>query len=51
MKVIYMQDTIDYIIQTNPSKISDVEKLGDSDKVDMFNDKDQIIGQYHKFKV
>ena len=47
MKVIYMQDTIEYLIQQR--RIGEVESMGEPETIDVFDDSDMIVGKYHKF--
>ena len=47
MKVIYMQDTIEYFIREK--RIGEVEVMGEPEIIDIFDDKDMIVGKYYKF--
>ena len=47
MKVIYMQDTIEYFIREK--RIGEVEVMGEPEIIDVFDDKDMIVGKYYKF--
>lgn len=47
MKVIYMQNTIEYFIREK--RIEELESMGEPTTKDVFDDEDMIIGKYHKF--
>ena len=47
MKVIYMQNTIEYFIREK--RIGEVEVMGEPEIIDIFDDKDMIVGKYYKF--
>lgn len=47
MKVIYTQETIDLFLQEG--RIGEVESMGDPEIIDIFDDKDMIVGKYYKF--
>jgi len=47
MKVIYTQDTVEYFIRER--RIGEIESMGDPEQIDLFDDKDLIIGKYYKY--
>lgn len=51
MKVIYMQETIDFIHSTSPKELLEVEKLGTPERKVLMDDKGNERGTYYVFNL
>lgn len=51
MKLIYMQETINYMHQMNPASLSALETLGTPEPVELMNDEGKIKSKYYIYEL
>lgn len=50
MKLIYMQETINYMHQMNPASLSALETLGVPEPVELMNDEGKVKTKYYVYE-
>lgn len=50
-KIIYMQSTIDNMINNHPGMINDVEAMGEPEVVELTDDKGEVNNKYYVIKI
>lgn len=50
MKLIYMQETIDFMFKSNPNSIGELEALGTPEPVELLDDSGKVKTKYYLYE-
>jgi len=51
MKLVYTQETINYMAKVNPQLIEDLAKHGAPEPVELLDDKGEVNNKYYLYKI
>jgi len=51
MKLVYTQETINYMAKVNPQLIEDLAKYGAPEPVELLDDKGEVNNKYYLYKI